>query len=429
MKQIYLLATVGIMLLTACNNHTSTAHNEHNHATHAHGAHEGHNHDGHNHDGHNHDGHKHDGHKHNHDAHADHNHPHATEAKTGHAHNENSDAIIIEPAKAKHLGIVSEKIALQSFRKSIPASGRIEAAQGSEHTIVATTAGVVNFARTLVEGQHVNKGELVLNISANHLQEGDPVVRARIAYETSTADYERIARLLENRLATQAEYNAAKERYETTRIAYESLAKQHNTNGTGIHAQQGGYIKNCLVSEGDYVSMGQPLIITTSQNRLYLHAEVAQRYFAELHNIETANFRTSFGNNYYQLADMGGKLLSYGKSVGENSHFVTMTFSFEGRADLMPGSSVEIFLLGRNQEGTIVLPKSALIEEQGNYFVYVQLCPESYSKQEVKLGMTNGNDIEIISGLTAGQAVVTQGAYHVKLASTSNALPAHNHEH
>ena len=429
MKRIYLLATVGIMLLTACNNHASTSHDEHNHATHAHGAHDGHNHDEHNHNGHNHNGHNHNHNAHDEHNHDGHNHAPAAEANPMYAHSENSDAIIIEPAKAKHLGIVSKKIALRPFRKSIPASGRIEAAQGSEHTIVATTAGVVNFARTLVEGQHVNKGELVLNISANHLQEGDPVVRARIAYETATADYERIARLLENRLATQAEYNAAKERYETTRIAYESLAKQHNTNGTGIHAQQGGYIKNCLVSEGDYVSMGQPLIITTSQNRLYLHAEVAQRYFAELHNIETANFRTSFGNNYYQLANMGGKLLSYGKSVGANSHFVTMTFSFEGRSDLMPGSSVEIYLLGRQQEGTIVLPKSALIEEQGNYFVYVQLCPESYSKQEVKLGMTNGNDIEIISGLTAGQAVVTQGAYHVKLASTSNALPAHNHEH
>lgn len=173
MKRIYLLATVGIMLLTACNNHTSTAHDEHYHATHAHGVHDGHNHDGHNHDGHNHDGHNHNHNAHDGHNHDGHNHAPAAETESAQAHNENSDAIIIEPAKAKHLGIVSERIALQSFRKSIPASGRIESAQGSEHTIVATTAGVVNFARTLVEGQHVNKGELVLNISANHLQEGE----------------------------------------------------------------------------------------------------------------------------------------------------------------------------------------------------------------------------------------------------------------
>ncbi len=427
MKRIYLLATIGIMLLAACSKNSPSAHEDHSAQTHNHS----HDHANRAHTSHSHSAHK--GHNHKHDhanhAHGGHDHAHKPTAETSHTHEGNSDAIIIEPAKAKRLGIVSEKVVAHPFRKSIPASGRIEAAQGSEHTIVATTAGVVSFARTLVEGQPIKKGELMLNICANHLQEGDPVERARIAYEAAKEEYERTDRLFAKRLTTQSELNTAKERYETTRIAYESLAQQRGDKGTGIKAQYGGFIKTCLVKEGDYVSIGQPLVVTTTQDKLYLHAEITGRYFAELRNIETANFRTSYGDNFYQLVDMGGKLLSYGKTTGTDNHFVTMTFSFDNHEALMAGTCVEICLLGKEQAGTIALPKTALIEEQGNYFVYLQLCPESYSKQEVQLGMTNGNEVEIVKGLTEGQTVVTKGAYHVKLASTSNALPAHNHEH
>jgi multidrug efflux pump subunit AcrA (membrane-fusion protein) len=45
------------------------------------------------------------------------------------------------------------------------------------------------------------------------------------------------------------------------------------------------------------------------------------------------------------------------------------------------------------------------------------------------VGVDNGNEVQILSGLKEGDRVVTKGAYQVKLASASNAIPAHNHEH
>ena len=41
----------------------------------------------------------------------------------------------------------------------------------------------------------------------------------------------------------------------------------------------------------------------------------------------------------------------------------------------------------------------------------------------------NGRDVQILSGVKPGVRVVVEGAYHVKLASASNAIPAHTHEH
>jgi multidrug efflux pump subunit AcrA (membrane-fusion protein) len=75
------------------------------------------------------------------------------------------------------------------------------------------------------------------------------------------------------------------------------------------------------------------------------------------------------------------------------------------------------------------VPHTALTEEQGIYFVYVQLDEECYERREVKLGLDNGRDVQILSGVHAGERIVTQGAYHVRLASVSKAIPGHSHEH
>jgi multidrug efflux pump subunit AcrA (membrane-fusion protein) len=106
-----------------------------------------------------------------------------------------------------------------------------------------------------------------------------------------------------------------------------------------------------------------------------------------------------------------------------------VTFEFDNRGDMVPGAFVEVFLLSGERQGVISLPESALTEEQGLYFVYLKLDDECYKKQEVQLGTSNGERVEILSGLKDGDTVVTRGAIHVKLAAASNAIPAHSHNH
>ena len=75
------------------------------------------------------------------------------------------------------------------------------------------------------------------------------------------------------------------------------------------------------------------------------------------------------------------------------------------------------------------VPETALTEEEGTKYVYVRLDDNCYAKREVRTGAGNGERIEITDGLKPGETVVTKGAIHVKLASASNAIPAHTHSH
>ena len=440
MKKIFFMGALAMFLLGSCNSHSGHSHegHDHDHEGHNHATEEHvHNHDGqdhdHAHEGHTHDheGHNHEAEEHNHDAHAGHNHEADAHAghDHGHDHGTNPDEIILAPEKAKSAGVMSEEIQPKAFRQVIKTSGEVLTAQGAESVVVANVAGVVSFQRALTEGMQVGKGNTLLTISASQLQDGDPAQRARIAYETAKSEYERAERLVKNQIVSQKEYLAIKEKYENARLSYEALAKNQTKSGVAVTAPIGGYIKNLMVKEGDYVAVGQPLTTVTQNNRLFLRADVSERYYKYLNGIASANFQTPYDNQVYQLEALNGKLLSVGKSAGSSSYYVPVTFSFDNKGDIIPGSFVEIYLLSQQQENSLVLPVEAITEEQGLYFVYIQKCEESYKKQEVKLGAGNGKEVQILSGVNPGDKVVVKGAFHVKLASAGNALPAHSHEH
>lgn len=360
--------------------------------------------------------HEHENHDHEAEIHA--------EEKTAH-----SDEIVLTPEKAKAAGVEAEVIHPGAFREVIQAGGQILSAQGQEATVVAASSGVVSFSRKIAEGIEVGQGSELLSVSAEHIQEGDPVRKAKVAYEKAKEEYERAEKLVGSQIVSQKEFAALREAYQNARLTYEALLPSKSGKGVAVKAPIGGFVKNCLVKEGDYVTVGQPLMTVTQMRRLVLKADVSERYYAQLPRIVSANFKTPYNNKVYCLENLGGKVLSFGKSSGDTSYYVPVTFEFDNRGDMVPGAFVEVFLLSGERQGVISLPESALTEELGLYFVYLKLDDECYKKQEVQLGTSNGERVEILSGLKDGDTVVTRGAIHVKLAAASNAIPAHSHNH
>ncbi len=423
------MGILGLFVLGSCQNKA-----EHNHD------HEGHNHE--TEEAHGHDGHSqakadaHEGCTHDHDDHAGHNHE-AEDSHAGHNHeaegqgsaDSHADEIILPKQKAEAAGVKSIVVKPGSFRQVIKTSGQVLAAQGDESTAVATVAGVVSFAGKVTEGMSVGRGASLLTIASSGMAEGDPVQRARVDYEIAQKEYERMQKLAQSQIVSEKDLAQARQVYENTRISYEALGKNHSAKGQSITAPIGGFVKSILVKEGDYVTVGQPLVSITQNRRLFLRAELSERYYASLRSIQSANFCTPYNNKVYELDALGGKLLSFGKSAGDNSFYIPVTFEFDNKGDIIPGSYVEAYLLSTEMPDVIALPRTALTEEQGNYFVYLQLDEEGYKKQEVAIGTDNGQSVRILSGVKAGDRVVTEGAYQVKLASVSNALPAHSHEH
>lgn len=212
-------------------------------------------------------------------------------------------------------------------------------------------------------------------------------------------------------------------------MAYEALKPNADGTGVVVEAPFKGYVKSLFVSEGDYVPMGTPLASVTQNRRLVLKADLSQRYYGRLGQIVSANFMTPYDDHVQSIASLGGRLVSSGRSSADGSYYIPVTFEFDNRGSVVPGSFAEVWLLTSKRENVLSLPVSAITEEQGLYFVYLKMDASCYTKREVTLGESDGARTEIISGIKAGDNVVVKGAYNVKLASASNAIPAHTHNH
>jgi RND family efflux transporter MFP subunit len=360
-------------------------------------------------------------------------HNHSEDDGHDHAKGESNhtDEISFTKAQAEAVGLIVETVSPGAFQQVIKTSGQIQASQGDEATIVSTSNGIVSFSnRSITEGAAVRSGEAIVTVSAKNLLEGDPATKVIIVYETAQKEFSRAEKLIKDNIISAKEYEQIRLRYETAKTAYEAQAANITSSGVRITSPISGFIKNRLVSQGDYVSVGQPIATVSQNKRLQLRAEVLENYYKSLKNIGGANFQTSYDNEVYKLSDLNGRLLSFGKASGGQSFYIPVTFEFDNIGDIIPGSFVSVYLLSNPLENVISVPVSALTEEQGLNFVYLQLDEEGYKKQEVTLGQSNGDKVQVLSGLKAGDKVVTKSVYQVKLAAVSSIMPeGHSHSH
>lgn len=320
----------------------------------------------------------------------------------------------------------------QDFYNVIHTSGQIMPAPGDEVIVTAKSSGIVLFnGSRLVVGSPVSQGQQLLTVSGKGLTENNintKIVEAKANYEKAEADYERATELVKDNIVSQKSYLEAKNRYENARSAYNSLTQGYTGSGTKISSPISGFIKFAYVQEGQYVNIGDPIVAVSQNRKIVLKADVSQQYFPKLSMVNSANFVTTEGNAF-STTELNGRLLAYGKSTGANSAFIPVTFEIDNRGEVLPGSFVEVYLRSTPIPDALVVPLSALVEEQGVYYVYVQIAGESFSRREVKIGGTDGINVRILSGVEEGERVVTKGAYNIKLSVASGTLPAHGHEH
>lgn len=364
--------------------------------------------------------------------HDDHDHDdHGSEAEDVHAggHHHSADDIILEPAKAKAAGVQVEVVQPGTFHDVLQVSGKVMAASCDETTVVATVSGLVIHAHDISEGMRISSGTTLYYVSSAKLQDGDLARRAYLELQALEREYERMKPLAEDKIVAEKDFNAVKAELEKARLAYKSVGENSTERGVAVKAPVTGYVKECLIKDGDYVEVGTPLMTITKNQHLYLRAEVPVRYYSSLNNVSSAKFRTQYSTEMFDLEQMNGQLLSSGKSAVSTTSYVPVTFQFDNKGQVIPGAYAEVFLIMGEREGVVSLPQSAITEEQGLYYVYLQKDAHSYIKREVTLGTTDGERTEIASGLQGGEHVVVRGAINVKLAGASKAIPGHTHNH
>jgi RND family efflux transporter MFP subunit len=249
------------------------------------------------------------------------------------------------------------------------------------------------------------------------------------SYEKSKSEFERHKILYAQRAISEREFINTRSNYIADSLRYHNLKANATTEGLKVTAPVNGTIHELKVSEGQFIDVGQIMVIISSNKTLLLRADLGQQHFNHLEEIVTANFRPAYSEKVFSMEDVNGSLLAIGSSVAENDHYLPVMFEVTNDGSLLEGAFTEVFLKTATKNNCLVLPKTALIEEQGRYFVYLQVSGESYSKKPVLTGPTDGIDVEIIGGLDPGDRVVTKGVMLLKAASMVSGTVGHGHAH
>ena len=334
--------------------------------------------------------------------------------------------------QAWKIEFANEEVKPQPFHEIIKVSGQLNARPSDEQVVTARSNGVVMWNNSIVPGSQVTQGEQLFVLASGNFTQGNIQSQYREAkanLEKAEADYNRVQPLLADKIISQKDYLEIKNRYEQAKIQFETLNRNYTQGGQTVQSPMNGFVKQISVRSGEFVEAGQPLAVITKDQSLQLQADVPLRYATRLPFITEAHFRTLHDNKVYSTEELNGKVLSYGKAIGDAASLLPIYFSLTNNGSLIPGDVVEVYLKSRAIDNALVVPESALIEEQGNFYVYVQVGGESFAKRAVTLGAQDGTMVQILSGVTAGERVVTKGTYMIKLASQSGAVPAHGHEH
>lgn len=317
-----------------------------------------------------------------------------------------------------------------TFGEVVKTTALIEPANGDEVVISAKTSGIVRLtSNNLVDGQEVRAGQALFSISGDELSDNNLSVKiseAQNNYERAKADYERARELSKDKIVSDKELLAVKNSFENTKAVYDNLNRNFNANGQSVSSPMSGFIKQVLVKNGAYVEAGQPLLVVSQNKTLILTAQVPQKYAGILNAVQSATIRTLNDNQSYTLEALGGKVLSVGKAANSDNFLIPVSMQINNTGNFIPGSFVEVYLKTVTNQQAVTVPNTALLEEQGVFFVWVQVTPELFEKREVHIGKTDGIDTEIKSGIGTTERIVARGAMMIKLAQATGSLDAHS---
>lgn len=330
------------------------------------------------------------------------------------------------------------------LRASLRVPGEIVPAPGGEADVLAPIDGRLVSVVPIAAGAPVTRGQELARIQPPpgapadlpQLERGR--AQAIAALEFATRDRERAERLVAAGAAPQKrldEARAAEASATASLRAAEAQLQQFNTSrtaGTGstagsfvVRAPIGGVIVRREATPGMNVTSSTPLFHLVDPSVVHVIGHVPEAQLGRARVATSAQIEVPSATAMLPA----GKVVSIGRVVDPRSRTVPITFAADNRVlGLAVGQSVFLHLLMNETEPAPVVPASALVDDAGRPIVFVQVEGESFERRPVTVGAREGELVQV-SGVKAGEHIVTKGAHLVRLASLSTSVPAHGHVH
>ena len=290
----------------------------------------------------------------------------------------------------------------QDFANTISVSGTIEANEQVE--IRSEVPGIVT-SINFQEGSQVKKGQLLLKISDRELraQLSQALTKEKLAQNT---EY-RAEMLLKKEAISKEEYDIALADLQTARAQTQLIRAQ--LAKTSVIAPFSGQIGLRSISTGEYITPTTPVAKLVNLNPAKVSFSIPEKYSGSV------KVNTEFTFNIAGSAKVySGKVYAIEPRIETD----TRTLQFRARSanpygELLPGTFANINLPLSTITDAILIPSQAVIPIQDGKKVFVT---DSGKAKEVVIETSSrtDKDVLVLSGLSAGDTVLTTGIMSLK---------------
>jgi len=335
----------------------------------------------------------------------------------------------------------------RSIRSTLRAPGWIRARSDGDLNVTAPVAGRVATTgrRFPLMGERVAANDL-LGLLAPRLEAADlaslelAVTSAGLELRFAERERDRLQGLLNEGAVPQrraedavraadeakASLTAAERRLDQFRRIDRTAGRGEGT--VQLRAPLSGTVTAVQVAPGTFVEAGDPLFRVTDLTQLWLEVRVPAAEMGQLAEPKGAIFSVDGFHELFELPIES--LVARGQVIDPDSQSVSVVFAVDNASARLPvGAFCRVFLETGDERRSLAVPETAVVDDGGTAVVFVQVEGEAFERRIVRLGARTRGYAEVLSGLRSGDHVVTQGAWSVKLAASSGAVPAHGHAH
>lgn len=295
------------------------------------------------------------------------------------------------------------------FEHFVEVQGNVSTKQNV--VIIAEYSGVLTKVY-VKEGQKVGKGQILAKIDDGGLSQ--QLAQVKIQADLAKTTFERQERLWDQKIGSEIQYLQAKSNYEAQEQMVNQLQQQ--VGKTVVRAPFSGTIDDVITDPGSVVAPGQTqLFRIVNLDDMYIETDVPERYIPSI--IPGKDVKVNFP---VLGKDIDGKVRQAGNFINPaNRTFkVEVAFANEGKI-IKPNLTAKLKINDYSNDKAILIPQSIISENaEGDQYVYT-ITDKRGEKAKAKraiisTGKTQGDNIEVLSGIHHGDEIIDEGARSVK---------------
>ena len=309
-------------------------------------------------------------------------------------------------SKAKLTPIVVTEVKRDVFHDKIEGLGTLRANETvTLMSTVTETITAVNFE----DGQNVEIGTILVEMTNN--QEKAQLEQVRIAVDEAKKQLNRLELLVKSNAAPQALLDEQSRDYNSAKARLSEIQSQLSDHL--ILAPFSGRLGMRNISVGTMVRPGDAITTLDDNSQMKLDFTVPSIYLASLKSGLPINAKArEFGEKIFS-----GTIMSVANQIDPVSRSIMVRAILPNDGlTLRPGLLMNVEIIA-NERQAIIVPEKATILEGNKNFVFLldeTQSPAIVKRIEVEIGARRAGEIEIVSGLSVGDKVVTHGTINIR---------------